>query len=249
MLSFIRNLFSSKNEKKETPVTVMFIGLDNAGKTTMLSTIQGETDTNTTPTIGFDKKRVVHGKYNITYFDLGGSKGFRGIWDRYYGSIHGAIFVVDSADENRLEEAKQALFESVRHPKFTGKSLLILANKQDKKESIPAHEIAQKLELDKLKSLVHRYNILPCSAIQAQNKPQDPQIKKGVTWLSESIDEQFESLNKRIEKDMRDEAEQAKLEREEKRRIVAERKAKEEELAKAEEEKKLKEQSAAQSPE
>jgi ADP-ribosylation factor-like protein 13B len=232
MISFFRNLFSGKNGRKELQITVMLIGLDNAGKTTLLSTIQGETDHHVMPTIGFNREQVKHGRYDITYFDLGGSEKIRGIWSHYFASIHGAIFVVDSADKNRFEEAKQALFDSVKHPQFRGKSLLILANKQDKKEAIPAHEIAQLLDLDQLQDHVYRYNILPCAALSQPNKPTDPQIKKGLSWLGDAIDEDFEKLSKRVDKESKEAEEKERLAYESKKRQIQQRKEKEEQALK-----------------
>ncbi len=91
-----------------------------------------------------------------------------------------------------------------------------------------AHEIAQKLELDQLTQYVHRYNILPCYALAPPNKPVDPQIKKALTWLGDSIDEDFEQLNRRVDKERKEVEEQERLALEEKKKAVRERKAKEE---------------------
>ena len=102
-----------------------------------------------------------------------------------------------------------------------------MANKQDKKQAIPAHEIAQRLGLDQLQQYVHRYNILPCYALAPRNKPVDPQIKKALTWLGDSIDEDFEQLNRRVDKERKEVEEQERLALEEKKRAVRERKAKE----------------------
>jgi ADP-ribosylation factor-like protein 13B len=102
MIAFFKSLFQGgKNVKKDLQLTVMLIGLDNAGKTTLLSSIQGgkiiivaiidtknqETKTNVTPTIGFNREQIKHGRYDITYFDLGGNEKFRGIWTRYFAAV------------------------------------------------------------------------------------------------------------------------------------------------------------------
>jgi ADP-ribosylation factor-like protein 13B len=46
-----------------------------------------ESDSRTTPTIGFNREQVKHGRYDITYFDLGGNVKFRGIWERYFAAV------------------------------------------------------------------------------------------------------------------------------------------------------------------
>jgi uncharacterized membrane protein YukC len=115
--------------------------------------------------------------------------------------------------------------------------LVRLANKQDKKEAMPAHEIAQRLGLDQLQQYVHRYNILPCYALAPPNKPVDPQIKKALTWLGDAIDEDFEQLNKRVDKERREVEEQERQILEEKKRLVRERKAREEQELREQEQK------------
>lgn len=243
MISFFKQLFGrhpndnkSKNSSSTAvDITVMLIGLDNAGKTTILSALQGEFDHHTTPTVGFNRETVKHGKYNITYFDLGGGANIRKIWRKYYAAIHAAIFVIDSAEESRLEEVRRVLFETVQNPFFRGKSLLVLANKQDLKTALTPGELAERLQLADLTDYVYRYNILPCCALtgggakggSSKRGSIDPQIKKGLSWLSDSIDENFDALCSRIEKEAKAEEERERKEREEKMQRVRERKERE----------------------
>lgn len=107
-----------------------------------------------------------------------------------------------------------------------------MANKQDIKESIPAHEISQRLDLDQLKSYVHRYNILPCTALTPPNRSIDSQIRKGLTWLVDAIDEDFEQLGKRVEKERKESEQKEKMELAEKKKFLMEKKACQEQEAK-----------------
>nr|KAF6377188.1 ADP ribosylation factor like GTPase 13B [Myotis myotis] len=101
------------------------VGLDNAGKTATAKGIQGEYPEDVAPTVGFSKIDLRQGKFEITIFDLGGGKRIRGIWKNYYAESYGVIFVVDSSDEERMEETKETMSEVLRHPRISGKPILV----------------------------------------------------------------------------------------------------------------------------
>jgi ADP-ribosylation factor-like protein 13B len=77
------------------------------------------------PTVGFSKIDLRQGKFQVTIFDLGGGKRIRGIWKNYYAESYGVIFVVDSSDEERMEETKETMSEVLRHPRISGKPILV----------------------------------------------------------------------------------------------------------------------------
>ena len=77
------------------------------------------------PTVGFSKIDLRQGKFEVTIFDLGGGKRIRGIWKNYYAESYGVIFVVDSSDEERMEETKETMSEVLRHPRISGKPILV----------------------------------------------------------------------------------------------------------------------------
>ena len=62
-----------------------------------------------------NSEKVELSKFAIEAYDLGGSKRIRRIWENYYAEVHGIVFVVDAADENRLEEARTTLQEASSH--------------------------------------------------------------------------------------------------------------------------------------
>lgn len=86
--------------------TLIILGCDNAGKTTLIARIKNNKDLlDSTPTVGFSTNPAKYGSIPLTLFDVGGGKGIRGIWDSYYADVHAAVFVVDAADSSRFSEA------------------------------------------------------------------------------------------------------------------------------------------------
>ncbi|XP_078513842.1 ADP-ribosylation factor-like protein 13B isoform X1 [Lissotriton helveticus] len=196
-------------------VTLVMVGLDNAGKTATVKGIQGESPEDVAPTVGFSKTELKQGRFEITIFDLGGGKRIRGIWKNYYAESFGVIFVVDSSDLERMEETKETMTEVLRHPRISGKPVLVLANKQDREGALAEADVIEYLSLEKLvnenKCLCQ---IEPCSAAIGYGKKIDKSIKKGLTWLLQIISKDFDTLNERIQKDT---AEQKAQEEQEKR--------------------------------
>ncbi|KFV64998.1 ADP-ribosylation factor-like 13B, partial [Dryobates pubescens] len=212
-------------------VTLIMVGLDNAGKTATVRGIQGESPEDVAPTVGFSKIDLKQGRFEVTIFDLGGGKRIRNIWRNYYAESYGVIFVVDSSDIARMEETKQAMIEVLNSPKISGKPVLVLANKQDREGALSEADVIESLSLEKL---VNEHKCLcqiePCSAIMGCGKKIDKSIKKGLYWLLCIIAKDFDALNERIQRDTTEQKayeEQQKLERAERvRRIREERERK-----------------------
>ncbi|XP_075710567.1 ADP-ribosylation factor-like protein 13B isoform X2 [Rhinoderma darwinii] len=183
-------------------VTLVMVGLDNAGKTATVKGIQGEYPQDVAPTVGFSKADIRQGKFDITMFDLGGGKQIRGIWKNYYAESYGVVFVIDSSDVDRMEETKETVAEVLRHPRIAGKPVLVLANKQDREGAMAEADIIEFLSLEKLvndnKCLCQ---IEPCSAVLGFGKKIDSHIRKGLKWLLEVIAKDFEALNERVQKE------------------------------------------------
>jgi ADP-ribosylation factor-like protein 13B len=131
MFTLMGNCVAHCKQKGEKKATFVVCGLDNAGKTTITKALQGKIERETRPTVGvrFDNKWEA-GKFKLEVFDLGGGAKIRKIWDSYYAEVHGAIYVIDSADEARLAESKECLAAMVADPHLAGKPLLVFANKQ-----------------------------------------------------------------------------------------------------------------------
>ncbi|XP_033867995.3 ADP-ribosylation factor-like protein 13B isoform X2 [Acipenser ruthenus] len=220
-------------------VTLVMVGLDNAGKTATVRGIQGENPEDVAPTVGFSKIDLTQGKFEVTIFDLGGGKRIRGIWKNYYSESYGVIFVVDSSDVERLEETKETMSEVLRHPRISGKPVLVLANKQDRDGALAEADIIENLALEKLvnenKCLCQ---IEPCSAVLGYRKKFDKSIRKGLSWLLNNVAKDFEALSERVQKDTAEQKaqeDQEKRERAERvRRVREEREQGEQEEAERE---------------
>lgn len=130
MFTLAGNCYHWLRKKQEKKLTLVLIGLDNAGKTTLLHTIMGEVPEYVTPTTGFNKETFKESPFTIEVFDLGGGNRIRNIWGKYLAEVHGAVFVVDSSDAERFAEAKEVLLETLGNPFLSSKPILIMANKQ-----------------------------------------------------------------------------------------------------------------------
>nr|XP_033796404.1 ADP-ribosylation factor-like protein 13B isoform X2 [Geotrypetes seraphini] len=220
-------------------VTLVMVGLDNAGKTTTVRGIQGESPEDVAPTVGFSKADLKHGRFEVTIFDLGGGKRIRGIWKNYYAESFGVIFVVDSSDMERMEETKETMTEVLRHPRISGKPVLVLANKQDREGALAEADVIECLSLEKLvnenKCLCQ---IEPCSAVIGYGKKIDKSIRKGLVWLLRIIAKDFDAINERIQKDTAEQRAQEEQEKQERaarvRKLREEREQKEREEAEKE---------------
>ncbi|XP_062866706.1 ADP-ribosylation factor-like protein 13B isoform X2 [Trichomycterus rosablanca] len=183
-------------------VTLVMVGLDNAGKTATVRGIQGESPLDVAPTVGFSKVDLKQGKFEVTIFDLGGGKRIRGIWKNYYSEAYGVVFVVDSSDVQRIQETRDTMAEVLRHPRIAGKPVLVLANKQDQDGALAEADIIESLSLEKLvnenKCLCQ---IEPCSAVLGYGKKLDKSIKNGLNWLLNNIAKDYEAITERVQRD------------------------------------------------
>lgn len=118
------------------PLHVVMLGLDSAGKTTALYRLKFDQYLNTVPTIGFNCEKIkgTSGRCKGTSFlvwDVGGQEKLRPLWRSYTRCTDGIVFVVDSTDTERMDEAKMELVRTVRAPENHHVPILVLANKQD----------------------------------------------------------------------------------------------------------------------
>jgi ADP-ribosylation factor protein 1 len=129
---------------------VILLGLDAAGKTTILYKLNiGET-VHTIPTIGFNVETVQYKNVEFSCWDVGGQKKIRTLWHHYYQGTHAVIFVVDSNDASRIEEAREELVSIMSDDLLRDAVLLVYANKQDLPRAMSVSEVAEKLQLAQL---------------------------------------------------------------------------------------------------
>jgi len=116
---------------------IVMVGLDAAGKTTVLYKLKLNELLMTIPTIGFNVETVEFRNIRFTVWDIGGQDKIRRLWRHYFLGTHGAIFVLDSTDRDRLQDAREELWQMLKDPELGQAALLILANKQDLPDALP----------------------------------------------------------------------------------------------------------------
>ena len=166
---------------------LLMLGLDAAGKTTMLYKMHlGET-VNSLPTIGFNVETIEYKNIKMTVWDVGGQDKIRPLWRHYYQGTQGLIFVVDSNDQNRIDDrsgyadtAADELNKLMNADELQDAVLLVYANKQDLPDSLTPNQVAGRLGLDKLPRS-RQWHVQGCNAISGDG------VYSGLDWLSDTL--------------------------------------------------------------
>jgi ADP-ribosylation factor-like protein 1 len=166
-------LFGSKE------VRMLILGLDNAGKTTILHRLHSGEAVHTVPTIGFEVETVMINNVKIQVWDLGGQSSIRPYWRCYAPNTSGLVYVVDACDKDRLAEAGTELGVLLQEHELRDVPLLILANKQDLPDAASANEVSDKLGLAEISD--REYFIAACSALEGRG------IREGLDWLVQKM--------------------------------------------------------------
>ncbi|KAI4099735.1 MAG: hypothetical protein L6R37_005845 [Teloschistes peruensis] len=194
MLSILR-----KARFKDKELRILMLGLDNAGKTTIVKRLLNEDVNSVSPTLGFIIRTIDYEGYRLNIWDVGGQKTLRTYWRNYFEKTDALIWVVDSADRGRILDCRQELagllLEEVHLmmipdraslttiQRLMGASLLVLANKLDIEGSMSVEEIRKWLALDAIKT--HNWTIKQCSATTGLN------VQEGIQWVVEDARERL----------------------------------------------------------
>merc|ERR1711901_2453 len=163
--------------KKE--MRILMVGLDAAGKTTILYKLKlGEVVT-TIPTIGFNVETVEYKNISFTVWDVGGQDKIRPLWRHYYQNTQGLIFVVDSNDRERAAEANDELHRMLAEEELKDAVVLVFANKQDLPNAMSVAEVTDKLGLHSLCS--RKWYIQSTCATTGDG------LYEGLDWLSSAL--------------------------------------------------------------
>lgn len=158
---------------------ILMVGLDAAGKTTILYKLKlGEVVT-TIPTIGFNVETVEYKNISFTVWDVGGQDKIRPLWRHYYQNTQGLIFVVDSNDKDRVDDAREELSKMLNEDEMKDAVLLVFANKQDLPNAMTVAEVTDKLSLHNLR---HRQWF-----IQSTCATTGDGLYEGLDWLSRTL--------------------------------------------------------------
>mmetsp|Transcript_18133 Transcript_18133/g.25249 ORF Transcript_18133/g.25249 Transcript_18133/m.25249 type:complete len:185 (+) Transcript_18133:160-714(+) len=168
-----------KIKQREKEIRILILGLDNAGKTTIVKKFCGEDIKKISPTLGFNIKTLHYKKYTLNIWDVGGQQTIRSYWRNYFEKTDGIIWVVDSVDSQRLLDCKRELHSLLKEERLAGASLLIFTNKQDLPKALSPEQIFKILDLKEMKSRHHR--VQKCSAVTGEG------LVEGVDWIVSDV--------------------------------------------------------------
>uniref|UniRef100_A0A8C1I5X0 ADP-ribosylation factor 4-like n=1 Tax=Cyprinus carpio TaxID=7962 RepID=A0A8C1I5X0_CYPCA len=155
------------------------LGLDAAGKTTILYKLKLGEIVTTIPTIGFNVETVEYKNICFTVWDVGGQDKIRPLWRHYFQNTQGLIFVVDSNDRERVAESAEELSKMLQEDELRDAVLLVFANKQDLPNAMAVSELTDKLGLQSLRSRTWY--------VQATCATQGTGLYEGLDWLSNEL--------------------------------------------------------------
>ncbi|XP_046856487.1 ADP-ribosylation factor 3-like [Xenia sp. Carnegie-2017] len=161
-------------------VRILMVGLDNAGKTTILYQLKFGQVISSVPTIGFNVETVKYKNISFTVWDIGGQDKIRNLWRVYFPGSLGIIFVIDSSDKERLDQAKTELQRLLNEDQLENVHLLIFANKQDVENAMSLTEIREKLNLS---ALARRSWF-----VQGTCATKGEGLTEGLDWLANQIE-------------------------------------------------------------
>ena len=175
ILSKILEFFTkSRNNFK-----IIILGMQNAGKTTILYRLSLGQLVKTTPTIGSNVEELTYNNVKFQAWDLGGQESTRSVWDVYYMNTDAIVYVIDSIDDEYYEESKIQFHKMLNNPALKNATILIFANKQDLPGAKTVNKLIEDYEFDKIKS--HIWHIQSCSALKGEG------LVTGIKWLSEQL--------------------------------------------------------------
>mmetsp|Transcript_30069 Transcript_30069/g.54971 ORF Transcript_30069/g.54971 Transcript_30069/m.54971 type:complete len:182 (-) Transcript_30069:374-919(-) len=173
---WISKLFSFFGDQE---ARILVLGLDNAGKTTILYRLQIGEVVSTVPTIGFNVETVSYKNIKFQVWDLGGQSSIRPYWRCYYPYTQAIIYVVDSTDVERLDISKDEFLSILDEEELKDTLILVYANKQDLPGALTDAQIAEGLGLPDVKN--RDWAIFKTSAVKGEG------LFEGLDWLSNML--------------------------------------------------------------
>ncbi|KAI3705843.1 hypothetical protein L1987_76087 [Smallanthus sonchifolius] len=158
---------------------VVMLGLDAAGKTTILYKLHIGEVLSTVPTIGFNVEKVQYKNVMFTVWDVGGQEKLRPLWRHYFNDTNGLIYVVDSLDRERISKAKAEFQAIINDPFMMNCVILVFANKQDMKGAMAPMEVCEGLGLFELKN--RKWHIQGTCALRGDG------LYEGLDWLASTL--------------------------------------------------------------
>jgi ADP-ribosylation factor 1/2 len=181
MGNLIQKVFSAFSSLR-TEKRIVMLGLDAAGKTTILNRLNLNEYLSTIPTIGFNVENVQYKNLNLNIWDVGGQHQIRPLWRHYFQNTDAVIYVIDSADQERMDEAAEELQRILSNPLLSNAALLVFANKIDLPYSIKPHKLVDKLQLHKLRN--RKWHVQSSIATKGDG------LFEGLDWMCTELNKQ-----------------------------------------------------------
>jgi len=185
MFSLLYGFWSCMMAKTE--YYVLILGLDHAGKTTLLEQIKSTfkgieplPPDQIMPTVGLNIGRVDAGNVKLIFWDLGGQSELRTIWDKYFRETHGLVFVLDSANSSRFNEAKNEIDILIRAAELHGVPFLFFVNKQDIDTALTPKQLEEIFNTKQIRA-TRPFHMQSLTAITGNG------IREGIMWLVDTL--------------------------------------------------------------
>lgn len=162
-------MFGTKEHK------VLMVGLDGAGKTTILYRLKVGHSVPTIPSVGFNVETIQYNNVSFNIWDVSGGIGIRPLWRHYLHSVECVIFVVNGTDRARISEVKHELDQILESSEVQNSVLLILNNKQDLENVMSTNEIIELLDLKRYSS--REWTIQPTNSLTGEG------LVEGLDWI------------------------------------------------------------------
>mmetsp|Transcript_57647 Transcript_57647/g.134923 ORF Transcript_57647/g.134923 Transcript_57647/m.134923 type:complete len:222 (+) Transcript_57647:68-733(+) len=168
---------------KAPPAKVVMLGLESAGKSTIMSKMTAGEAAITIPTIGFTVETIRTSGLELLSWNVGGRDRIRPLWRHFLTKVSAIVFVVDSNDRERVEDARQELDRILFEEQVQRVPLLVIANKQDMPHALSTTELADKLGLHCIRDRM--WYIQDCVAADGKG------IAEGFGWLAATLTRDF----------------------------------------------------------
>ncbi|CDK26168.1 unnamed protein product [Kuraishia capsulata CBS 1993] len=181
LLSVIR-----KQKLKDKEIRVLMLGLDNAGKTTIVKNLLSQDLDSISPTMGFSIETLPWKGYTLQVWDIGGQSTLRPFWFNYFERTDCLIWVIDASSLERLSESFKELADILGEERLVGVNLLILVNKMDLAEGLQIDQLRDQIATNlNLKALRSEWKISGVSGITGQN------LSASMDWLVDCLKERY----------------------------------------------------------
>ena len=126
-MSQLRKMKEAATNDESANKKVLFLGLDNAGKSTLLFQLKDKAFRETVPTVGLNVEQIQYRGLSLTLWDVSGQA--TRLWKHYFDKINAIIFVVDSSDGEKMTRAQEELHRVITDEELSNAPVLVFGNK------------------------------------------------------------------------------------------------------------------------